>query len=432
MAALIATVLGLLLAALAVAAFSLVRAIRRDAEAVAAARVAATSSSAAAGSAGGVEPVRGENALPRTRRPGPSVRQLALAARRASAWSPSPLLPSLAAGTAAQFSDSPASMSYSQSQLDAIGDVDPVAEADVEMAYGRDLQAEEILKEAIRGNPDRLATRTKLLEVYAKRRDTEGFEHLATQLYSLTNGDGEDWLKAQELGQQIDPENPLYRRREYAGDDQIIRASSNWSVDQLIDLEQQLEFFVALGQDQAAIDLLVAHVRASEVLAPLPLFRLMEVYRRLDNREAYERTRARLEQLVKDDAPEWDADPSVGRQLESYPWVLGRLQARWPARLDALAELEAHLLHRRPAWGVLDLPAYIDMLCLYQIARDLQQQEQSDIEVRTGATRWLDSDTDPQMRELAAVLRQVGDEDGARRILREIIVDAERRVKTPT
>jgi len=103
------------------------------------------------------------------------------------------------------------SMSYSLSQLDAIGDVDPVAEADVYLAYGRDLQAEEILKEAMRGNPDRLAIRTKLLEVYAKRRDTKGFELLATQLYSLTKGEGDDWGKAQELGRQIDPENAMYK-----------------------------------------------------------------------------------------------------------------------------------------------------------------------------------------------------------------------------
>ena len=103
------------------------------------------------------------------------------------------------------------SMSYSLSQLDAIGDVDPVAEADVYLAYGRDLQAEEILKEAMRSNPDRLAIRTKLLEVYAKRRDTKGFEMLATQLFALTHGSGEDWAKAQELGTQIDPENPLFK-----------------------------------------------------------------------------------------------------------------------------------------------------------------------------------------------------------------------------
>ena len=103
------------------------------------------------------------------------------------------------------------SMSYSLSQLDAIGDVDPVAEADVYLAYGRDLQAEEILKEAMRSTPDRMAIRTKLLEVYAKRRDTKGFELLATQLFALTRGEGEDWAKAQEMGAQLDPENPLFK-----------------------------------------------------------------------------------------------------------------------------------------------------------------------------------------------------------------------------
>jgi pilus assembly protein FimV len=107
-------------------------------------------------------------------------------------------------------SSSASSMSYSLSQLDAIGDVDPVAEADVYLAYGRDLQAEEILKEAMRANPDRLAVRSKLLEVYAKRRDTKGFELLAGQLFALTGADSEDWHKAQELGRQIDADNPLY------------------------------------------------------------------------------------------------------------------------------------------------------------------------------------------------------------------------------
>ncbi len=105
---------------------------------------------------------------------------------------------------------SASSMSYSLSQLDAIGDVDPVAEADVYLAYGRDLQAEEILKEAMRANPDRLAVRSKLLEVYAKRRDTKGFELLAGQLFALTGADNEEWHKAQALGRQIDADNPLY------------------------------------------------------------------------------------------------------------------------------------------------------------------------------------------------------------------------------
>ena len=102
------------------------------------------------------------------------------------------------------------SSGYSLSQLDAGGDVDPVAEADVYLAYGRDLQAEEILKDAMRSDPERLAIRTKLLEVYAKRRDTKGFEVLASQLHGLTEGRGDDWEKAQQLGRTIEADNPLY------------------------------------------------------------------------------------------------------------------------------------------------------------------------------------------------------------------------------
>ena len=112
---------------------------------------------------------------------------------------------------AASTTGNSSSMSYSLSQLDAIGDVDPVAEADVYLAYGRDLQAEEILKEAMRSTPERLAIRSKLLEVYAKRRDAKGFELLASQLFNLTRGEGEDWAKAQEMGRSIDPDNELYQ-----------------------------------------------------------------------------------------------------------------------------------------------------------------------------------------------------------------------------
>ncbi len=114
-------------------------------------------------------------------------------------------------GASSASTSSSSSMSYSLSQLDAIGDVDPVAEADVYLAYGRDLQAEEILKEAMRADPGRMAVRTKLLEVYAKRRDAKGFELLASQLFTLTQGQGEDWAKAQAMGQSIDPTNELYR-----------------------------------------------------------------------------------------------------------------------------------------------------------------------------------------------------------------------------
>ncbi|WP_369406357.1 FimV/HubP family polar landmark protein [Curvibacter delicatus] len=103
------------------------------------------------------------------------------------------------------------SMVYSPSQLEAADDVDPVAEADVYLAYGRDLQAEEILKEALRVHPDRVAIHLKLLEIYAKRRDVRNFESSAAEAHRLTGGEGADWNRVCELGLGIDPGNSLFQ-----------------------------------------------------------------------------------------------------------------------------------------------------------------------------------------------------------------------------
>ncbi|MBS0308959.1 MAG: LysM peptidoglycan-binding domain-containing protein [Proteobacteria bacterium] len=101
------------------------------------------------------------------------------------------------------------SFTPSASQLDT-NEVDPVAEADVYIAYGRDAQAEEILKEALRTQPERNAVRLKLLEIYANRKDVRSFEAQATELYSMTKGEGEDWVQAAALGAALDPSNPMY------------------------------------------------------------------------------------------------------------------------------------------------------------------------------------------------------------------------------
>ena len=97
----------------------------------------------------------------------------------------------------------------SASQLDA-NEVDPVAEADVYIAYGRDSQAEEILKEALRTQPDRHAVRVKLLEIYFARKDAKLFERLASELYGMTGGQGEEWAQAASMGIVLEPNNPLY------------------------------------------------------------------------------------------------------------------------------------------------------------------------------------------------------------------------------
>jgi len=89
-------------------------------------------------------------------------------------------------------------------------EVDPIAEADVYIAYGRESQAEDILKEALRRQPERQAIRRKLLEIYSGRRDVKAFEGIAGDMYAMTAGTNDEWPQVVTMGLAIDPTNALY------------------------------------------------------------------------------------------------------------------------------------------------------------------------------------------------------------------------------
>ena len=98
-------------------------------------------------------------------------------------------------------------------------DVDPIAEAEVYMAYGRDAQAEEILKDAISKELKRYELHLKLLGMYAARKDTSAFEAIAGELYT-TLGDGDTtWAKVAAMGSAMEPGNPLYNLSKNAAKD---------------------------------------------------------------------------------------------------------------------------------------------------------------------------------------------------------------------
>jgi pilus assembly protein FimV len=111
------------------------------------------------------------------------------------------------ANTATSVSQAPVSQAPAGMEAE---EVDPIAEADVYMAYGRDAQAEEILKEALQKDANRTTVHAKLLEIYANRKDTRAFEQTALKLKNLTHGSGPEWEKAAALGRSIDPQNNVY------------------------------------------------------------------------------------------------------------------------------------------------------------------------------------------------------------------------------
>ncbi len=89
-------------------------------------------------------------------------------------------------------------------------EVDPVAEAEVYIAYGRDAQAEEILKEAMARDKGRHEIALKLLEIYHARKSATAFETVAKELRASVGETHPLWQKAAAMGAQIDPTNPLY------------------------------------------------------------------------------------------------------------------------------------------------------------------------------------------------------------------------------
>src|SRR5450631_1984730 len=89
-------------------------------------------------------------------------------------------------------------------------EVDPVAEAEVYIAYGRDAQAEEILKEAMARDKNRHEIALKLLEIYHARKSATAFETVAKELRAAVGDSHPLWQKAAAMGAQIDPTNSLY------------------------------------------------------------------------------------------------------------------------------------------------------------------------------------------------------------------------------
>ncbi|MGB8517083.1 MAG: FimV/HubP family polar landmark protein [Gallionella sp.] len=85
---------------------------------------------------------------------------------------------------------------------------DPISEADLFLSFGRDVQAEEILQDALQSAADKTPIRMKLLDIYAARKDNAAFEDIASQVKH--SGDATAWKKAEGMGKKLDPKNPLY------------------------------------------------------------------------------------------------------------------------------------------------------------------------------------------------------------------------------
>ncbi len=146
------------------------------------------------------------------------------------------------------------------------------------------------------------------------------------------------------------------------------------SVEELIDLEQQVDFFEVLGQDDAAIDLLKLRIATGQASA-LPYLKLLEIYQRRGEEAEFATLAAQFPQRFKAMPPIWGAKLNEGRSLESYGRVLEFIQQHWSDSGASMALLQNLLSHGGEDAQGFDLPAYRDLLMLYGLARDQSERE---------------------------------------------------------
>ena len=344
------------------------------------------------------------------------------------------------------------SMVYSPSQLVA-DDVDPVAEADVYLAYGRDLQAEEILREALRTQPGRIAIHQKLVDIFAKRNDAHGLEEIAALAFKITGGTGAEWARICELGLGIDPSNALYQpggeplaasETPAPGEDHPIDSEADNNSEDLDSLRATLAMDAAEYKPVEAggvdldldLDFSFEEEPASQITEATPsdLAPVAELPSLDDDANALDSAPMTLE--FEPPTQVFQPSPTSPAKLNDINFDLSALDdlTSEPAALDAKIDAEEFKVQAATSFGSTEPGALtanepedgpnsdLSMLDfdLGSLSLDLDTPESSDANAAP-----LEHE-DPLMTKLALAeeFSAIGDDDGARALIEEVISEA--------
>jgi pilus assembly protein FimV len=104
-------------------------------------------------------------------------------------------------------------------------EVDPLAEAEIYLAYGRGAQAEQTLRDAIRRAPERSELKIKLLEVYQTLGQKAQFDRLTQELSEILEPNSPEWANVIALGRT--PESSNLSLKDVSSDSAPIDLSEN-------------------------------------------------------------------------------------------------------------------------------------------------------------------------------------------------------------
>lgn len=151
--------------------------------------------------------------------------------------------------------------------------------------------------------------------------------------------------------------------------------SRSVATEELFDVQQQADFFVSLGEDEQAIQVLRNHLAESHEPSPLAYLDLFKLYHRLGRREDYDALRDEFNHVFNAGAPPFNRYTDSGRGLEAYETAFSRIQSLWPQpRVLDLIEESIFRDVSDDEVEVFDLEAYRELLLLHAMAKDLIQR----------------------------------------------------------
>lgn len=137
----------------------------------------------------------------------------------------------------------------------------------------------------------------------------------------------------------------------------------------MLDIRQQAEFFVSLGQPEQGLRILKRQIHESEEPNPFVYLDLFGIVHALGLKTEFQQWRENFHRLFTGRVPEFVFFKQEGRDLESYPEVLANLTTLWSSAkvlelLDACIFRDAQEAHGRS----FELAAFRDLLLLQAVA----------------------------------------------------------------
>ena len=155
--------------------------------------------------------------------------------------------------------------------------------------------------------------------------------------------------------------------------------SRSVATEELFDVQQQADFFVSLGENEQAIQVLKNHLAESQEPSALAYLDLFKLYHKLDRKAEYNQLREDFNRLFNAGAPPFEQYTDESHGLEAYETAFGRIQALWPQ--PKVLDVIEQSIFREPGdaeMEVFDLEAYRELLLLHAIAKDMIKRDVAD------------------------------------------------------